>query len=742
MRRVASTALLAVCTLTLVAASPDDGSVARPAITTASVPTDPPHGAAWWPQRHLDSLRQSDGVVTLRDVDLGGGLRVDLDLFEVEAGFRTAVVARFVQSGRGGRIVERPLPPSAVRAFRGEARAASGESLGDAWIGVGDHVLGGFVRLADGTRFISSGPYGAGLPAIAFDPALVDPALLPEGTPFCNAIEPAVTPATGGTDGGIAGVLEPPCHELAVAIETDVEFNSALFGGNLAAAAEYAFVILGASSEVFGLDVGVRFRSSYLRLWEGSDPWDQGSTGNQLTQFRDHWQALQGDVPRDLAHFFSGRGLGGGVAWLPGLCNIYNYALSANLGGSFPYPLEDHRHENWDPMVVTHEFGHNVGSPHTHSTTPPIDNCGNGDCAEAWGGTIMSYCHTCSGGMSNIVLSFHPGSIASMQGLLDAIGCDYRSEVVPAAAVDDRLVASTGSASYVDPLRNDHRANCQSVSLAGFDAMTAGGREVLSSVDAEGRPILGVAPSSAEPILDSFQYQIIDELGSIAFGTVELEVIEAQPATPVVGAEPAAEIAYYEIPESSVLPDLDALSPYLVGLPPIIEFPSTGGNFAESGRADLVAARVEGWIEIPTTGVWRLFIESDDGSRIWVDDVLLADNDGLHGMVERSGDIALAAGKHPIRADFFENYGGAGLIIRWQGPGVAKAVIPASAWSHGGWPANPDLNGDGIVNGHDLGLMIGSWGPCNGCPADLNGDLVVDGTDLAGLFAGWNAEAP
>lgn len=48
-----------------------------------------------------------------------------------------------------------------------------------------------------------------------------------------------------------------------------------------------------------------------------------------------------------------------------------------------------------------------------------------------------------------------------------------------------------------------------------------------------------------------------------------------------------------------------------------------------------------------------------------------------------------------------------------------------------------DLNGDGIVNGADLALVLGSWGACAGCPADLNGDGVVDGADLAVVLGNW-----
>ncbi len=50
-----------------------------------------------------------------------------------------------------------------------------------------------------------------------------------------------------------------------------------------------------------------------------------------------------------------------------------------------------------------------------------------------------------------------------------------------------------------------------------------------------------------------------------------------------------------------------------------------------------------------------------------------------------------------------------------------------------------DLNGDGIVNGADMGLLLSSWGACAGCPADLNGDGVVNGADMGLLLANWTS---
>ena len=56
--------------------------------------------------------------------------------------------------------------------------------------------------------------------------------------------------------------------------------------------------------------------------------------------------------------------------------------------------------------------------------------------------------------------------------------------------------------------------------------------------------------------------------------------------------------------------------------------------------------------------------------------------------------------------------------------------------------ANPyDLDDNGIVNGADLAIMLGNWGPCTQpahlCIGDFNADGQVDGADLAILLGNW-----
>ena len=54
-------------------------------------------------------------------------------------------------------------------------------------------------------------------------------------------------------------------------------------------------------------------------------------------------------------------------------------------------------------------------------------------------------------------------------------------------------------------------------------------------------------------------------------------------------------------------------------------------------------------------------------------------------------------------------------------------------------PCPSDLNGDATVDGADLSLVLGAWGPCGGgaCPCDLNADGTVDGADLSLVLGAW-----
>ena len=68
--------------------------------------------------------------------------------------------------------------------------------------------------------------------------------------------------------------------------------------------------------------------------------------------------------------------------------------------------------------------------------------------------------------------------------------------------------------------------------------------------------------------------------------------------------------------------------------------------------------------------------------------------------------------------------------------GVVSGTLEITGPPQPNCPA--DLNDDLVVDGIDLGILLGAWGPCPApCPPDFNDDGVVDGIDLGQLLGAW-----
>tara|TARA_B100001057_G_scaffold480975_1_gene554461 strand:- start:3173 stop:4837 length:1665 start_codon:yes stop_codon:yes gene_type:complete len=81
-------------------------------------------------------------------------------------------------------------------------------------------------------------------------------------------------------------------------------------------------------------------------------------------------------------------------------------------------------------------------------------------------------------------------------------------------------------------------------------------------------------------------------------------------------------------------------------------------------------------IKIEVSGRYHFYLLSDDGSRLYINDTLIVDNDGGHGAIERKGIISLQPGLHKITLDYHNQQGGAWLDAFYKGPGIHKQIIP------------------------------------------------------------------
>jgi hypothetical protein len=106
------------------------------------------------------------------------------------------------------------------------------------------------------------------------------------------------------------------------------------------------------------------------------------------------------------------------------------------------------------------------------------------------------------------------------------------------------------------------------------------------------------------------------------------------------------------------------------------------GDFADTNLDKYFAVVWTGVLRVPADGRYVLSLESDDGSRLFLDGKAIVDNDGVHGMREASGAADLKAGDHDLRIEFFQNDGLVGCRAKWETAGLDKQVIPATAFFH------------------------------------------------------------
>lgn len=100
--------------------------------------------------------------------------------------------------------------------------------------------------------------------------------------------------------------------------------------------------------------------------------------------------------------------------------------------------------------------------------------------------------------------------------------------------------------------------------------------------------------------------------------------------------------------------------------------------------------------------------------------IVFIDNFGIDQIVYEIDPASLPTGVNSVTITANVNLGGVSMT---------GAYVPDSVFG--------DLDGDGDVNGGDLGLLLGSWGKCVGCPGDLDGDNIVGGGDLGLLLGAW-----
>jgi len=194
------------------------------------------------------------------------------------------------------------------------------------------------------------------------------------------------------------------------------------FDNNAANAANYVISMFNEISTLY-VNEYISVAISEIHVWDHQDPYNIATTQAELSLFKENNSSFNGDIAHLLRY---GDGHSAGRAFQPGLCNGNGYGVDIIY---FSYTASQLNFPTYtrDAEVVTHEMGHNFGSPHTHECVwngndTKIDQCGDavGDnccsCSVGAGleplpanGTIMSYCDGAIPGAGiNFIYGFGP----------------------------------------------------------------------------------------------------------------------------------------------------------------------------------------------------------------------------------------------------------------------------------------------------------------------------------------------
>lgn len=215
-------------------------------------------------------------------------------------------------------------------------------------------------------------------------------------TATCGAAEmPAGTSLkVKGVDGAKSA---SKCVNVYLEVDYDVYQDK---GSSLQATSDFMTAVFNEIAVLYSND-NITVKISEMFIWSSSSPYSGINSSGYLNGFRSERSSFNGDI----AHLVSMKSSYGGVAYVDVLCNPnYAYGWSGIKSNYSQVPTY-----SWTVEVMTHEMGHNLGSPHTQSCSWPggaIDNCyqTEGGCSPGPqptnGGTIMSYCHLTSTGIN------------------------------------------------------------------------------------------------------------------------------------------------------------------------------------------------------------------------------------------------------------------------------------------------------------------------------------------------------
>jgi len=93
------------------------------------------------------------------------------------------------------------------------------------------------------------------------------------------------------------------------------------------------------------------------------------------------------------------------------------------------------------------------------------------------------------------------------------------------------------------------------------------------------------------------------------------------------------------------------------------------------GKVENVSVRWTGLFRVRIPGTFMFIVESDDGERLWVDDLELLNDWTMHAAEENQASVELTKGFHALKLEYMNGKGEAAIRLYWTGPGFNKRLM-------------------------------------------------------------------
>ncbi|MCA9284881.1 MAG: hypothetical protein KDA22_06695 [Phycisphaerales bacterium] len=693
----------------------------------------------------------------------GSTFRLDLLRYSM----RTAGFQVLVDHGDG---LLQPESVPAPRTYRGTVEGVPGSAAVGS---LRDGALSLFIDLPDGRQYVVE-------PAANFDPAqprgrhLVyrteNTTPLPGvcGNELRDMLIPDLVksePDGAGGEGGIAGT---GLNVAEIGFDADFEFFQKN-GSSVPQTIDDIETIFGVVKFIYERDLSITYEVSTIVVRaDASDPYTATDAGDLLCEFRTAWNsAPESSIQRDMAQLFTGKNLVGstiGLAWIGVVCNANGFDCGAF--GNLAYSIVESKYGsatlNQRVSLSCHEMGHNWSASHCDGDGDCHIMCSSNGGCNGIGGPNLRF-----GFLAMDEVGAFKGTVSCDQVLPDPLSLPFLDTFPSGSISTSKWIFVNGALLSSGATNEPSAPNSLNLDSSGSNPyqpdeirsnymLLDGLANVKLSYYTEHKGVESGKSLFVEYLDDNLVWTLINTITSDGVDQSSFDFFEhVLPANAMhdefrirfrTDGTSSSDDWYIDdvaVSEFDPAPSNDECANAIVVFPGSTAFSTQG---ATNSSPTLPGSCDEGSGTAIAADIWYAFIPgcsgtatvstcgaADFNTRLAAYDLAL----GCPGanalpVACNDNDPECTAGTSKM---MFPVAAGSAYYVRVGGvSGSGSGTITFSC--EAGLPPCPeDLNGDGTVDGADLGEMLGGWGGSGA--ADLNGDGTVDGADLGQLLGAW-----